>query len=66
MKCGHVNRLPIYDRQGRRLGAPSVGKCEREVLPGMTGCSEHVTREAMAYWIRELHSRLLKCQEGAK
>lgn len=56
MKCDHIYREQIA--LGGRHYAVGVGGCEREALPGMTGCHEHVCREAMAMHIRNLSAEL--------
>lgn len=56
--CDHIDRVAVHP--SIKFGGASIGKCEREVLPGMTCCAQHATREALGYWIRELAKRLAK------
>ena len=56
-KCSHINRAPIV-LKGKFIGAPSIGQCEKDALPGMVVCGEHADKEAMAYYICTLTRRV--------
>lgn len=50
-RCTQINRIPVVHK-GQHLGSASMGRCERECLPGMVVCDRHVTRDALVYAVR--------------
>lgn len=54
-KCFFIYRVSVHPSVV--VGGASLGPCKRHALPGMTVCSLHATREAMAYYIRQLYEQ---------
>lgn len=58
MKCNHIDRVPLHPSV--KIGGPSAGQCENDVLPLLVVCEEHARPEAVRMAMEQLEKACVR------